>query len=129
MKRTCSLCLVFLTALVFASCQKNFNHYRELIYGTWELTSIDGMIPENPDRLYFKTSTAVTLTQDGSHYEGQYQFYCNVLTTYFEKKEDLYQEWRVITLKDSLMSAVVEFCETAEGEQETGSVLEYRKMP
>ncbi|NLA15911.1 MAG: hypothetical protein GX877_05165 [Bacteroidales bacterium] len=129
MKRICGLYVLCLLALTSASCQKNFNHYRELIYGKWELVSENDRVPKNPDRLFFKTSTAVTLSHEGVDYEGQYQFYCNVLTTRFEKKQDLFQEWRVETLQDSLMIAVVELCTTTEGEQEPGAVLEFRKLP
>ena len=114
---------------VAASCQKNYNHYRELVYGKWELTAVDGNDPETTNTLYFKTSTSVVLHEEGIDYEGQYQFYCNKLTTYFEGKQDLFQEWLVTSLKDSLMTAVVEYYFTTAGEEEPGTVLEYKKLP
>jgi hypothetical protein len=119
----------FLLAMITLSCQKNFNHYRELAYGKWELVSVNGESPVAAEQLYFKTSTSVTLTREGVSYEGQYQFYCNVLTTYFEQYQNLFQEWRVQTMKDSLMRAVVEFREMNSDTLDAGSVLEYRKIP
>jgi len=129
MKRTTCLCMGFLLAMITLSCQKNFNHYRELAYGKWELVSVNGESPVAAEQLYFKTSTSVTLTREGVSYEGQYQFYCNVLTTYFEQYQNLFQEWRVQTMKDSLMRAVVEFREMNSDTLDAGSVLEYRKIP
>ncbi|MDD4919465.1 MAG: hypothetical protein PHX94_01975 [Bacteroidales bacterium] len=129
MKRTTCLCIGFLLALITTSCQKNFNHYRELAYGKWELVSFDGAAPAASEQLYFITGTSVTLTREGVTYDGQYQFYCNVLTTYFEKYQNLYQEWRIQVMKDSLMRAVVEFQEMNSDTLDTGSVLEYRKIP
>jgi len=119
----------FLLAMITLSCQKNINHYRELAYGKWELVSVNGESPVAAEQLYFKTSTSVTLTREGVSYEGQYQFYCNVLTTYFEQYQNLFQEWRVQTMKDSLMRAVVEFREMNSDTLDAGSVLEYRKIP
>jgi len=52
-----------------------------------------------------------------------------VLTTYFEQYQNLFQEWRVQTMKDSLMRAVVEFREMNSDTLDAGSVLEYRKIP
>jgi hypothetical protein len=129
MKRTTCLCIVFFLALFTTSCQKNFNHYRELAYGKWELVSVDGAAPAAGEQLYFKTSTSVSLTREGIAYDGQYQFYSNVLTTYFEKYQNLYQEWRIQVMKDSLMRAVVELREMNSDTLDTGSILEYRKIP
>jgi len=53
----------FLLAMITLSCQKNFNHYRELAYGKWELVSVNGESPVAAEQLYFKTSTSVTLTR------------------------------------------------------------------
>lgn len=129
MKRTLSLCFLLLPAMMTVSCQKNFNHYRELAYGKWELVSVDGNDPAVPEQLYFKTSSSVTLTREGASYDGQYEFYCNILSTYFESYQNLFQEWRVETMKDSLMRAVVEF-KTMNGDSlDTGAILEYRKLP
>jgi len=115
--------------MMTVSCQKNFNHYRELAYGKWELVSVDGNDPAVPEQLYFKTSSSVTLTREGASYDGQHEFYCNILSTYFESYQNLFQEWRVETMKDSLMRAVVEF-KTMNGDSlDTGAVLEYRKLP
>jgi hypothetical protein len=129
MKRTFCLSLAFLVVLMTASCQKNYNHYRELAYGRWDLVSVDGTAPGDAEQLYFTTSTSVTLTRDGQSYQGQYQFYCNMLTTYFEQYQGLFQEWRVEKMEDSLMRAVVEFCEIDGDTLCTGTVLEYRKLP
>jgi hypothetical protein len=129
MKHTLPLCIVSLMVLCMSSCQENYNHYRKLIYGTWDLTAVDKAVPNIPNTLYFKTSTSVLLTEEEKAYEGQYQFYYNVLTLHFAEKQDLYQDWRVISLKDSLMTAVVEYYFTTEGEQEPGTVLEYKKRP
>lgn len=129
MKRTTCLCIGLFLALITTSCQKNFNHYRELAYGKWELVSVDGEAPAVAEQLYFTNSTSVTLTRQGVAYQGQYQFYCNVLTTYFEKYQSLYQEWRIQVMKDSLMRAMVEFQEMNSDTLYTGGVLEYRKIP
>jgi len=130
MKRTLCLFAGLLLALVILSCQKNYNHYRELVYGKWDLVGVDGETPSPNEQLYFKSSTAVTLTVDGQSYDGEYQFYCNLLTTYFETNQNLYQEWRVETMKDSLMLAVIELREVNGDTLEvTGTLLEYKKIP
>ncbi|HHV03714.1 MAG: hypothetical protein WCQ69_00835 [Bacteroidales bacterium] len=129
MKRTIRLYLIFLLAIMTVSCQKNFNHYRELAYGKWELVSVDGKAPLVPEQLYFKTSSSVTLIREGASYDGQYEFYCDVLSTYFETYQNLFQEWRVDTMKDSLMRAIVEFGLMNGDSLDTGAVLEYRKLP
>ena len=130
MKRTLRLFTGILLAILILSCQKNYNHYRELVYGKWDLVSVDGETPVPGEQLYFKTSTTATLTVDGQSYDGEYQFYCNILTTYFENNQGLYQEWRVETMKDSLMLAVIEIREVNGDTLEvTGTVLEYKKLP
>lgn len=130
MKRTLRLFTGILLAILILSCQKNYNHYRELVYGKWDLVSVDGETPVPGEQLYFKTSTTATLTVDGQSYDGEYQFYCNILTTYFENNQGLYQEWRVETMKDSLMRAVIEIREVNGDTLEvTGTVLEYKKLP
>ncbi len=117
-------------ALLTFSCQKNYNHYRELVYGKWDLVSVDGETPAQSEELYFKTSTTVTLTVDGQTYDGEYQFYCNILTTYFENNQGLFQEWRVETMKDSLMHAVIQLREVnGDTLDVTGTLLEYKKLP
>ncbi|MFA5443386.1 MAG: hypothetical protein WC128_00610 [Bacteroidales bacterium] len=130
MKRALCLFTVILLAIGLLSCQKNYNHYRELVYGKWDLIGVDGEIPSLSEQLYFKSSTKVTLTVDGQSYDGEYQFYCNLLTTYFETNQNLYQEWRVETMKDSLMRAVIELREVNGDTLEvTGTLLEYKKLP
>jgi len=130
MKRTFCLFTGFLLALSVLSCQKNYNHYRELVYGKWDLVAVDGQTPALGEQLHFKTGTAVTLTLDGQSFDGEYQFYCNILTTYFENNENLFQEWRVETMKDSLMLAVIELREmNGDTLDVTGSRLEYKKLP
>lgn len=130
MKRTLGLFTVILLAIAILSCQKNYNHYRELVYGKWDLVAVDGETPALSEQLYFKTSTAVTLTVEGQSYDGEYQFYCNILTTYFENNQNLFQEWRVETMKDSLMRAVIELREVNGDTLEvTGTLLEYSKLP
>jgi hypothetical protein len=130
MKRTFCLFTGILLALLTFSCQKNYNHYRELVYGKWDLVSVDGETPAQSEELYFKTSTTVTLTVDGQTYDGEYQFYCNILTTYFENNQGLFQEWRVETMKDSLMHAVIQLREVnGDTLDVTGTLLEYKKLP
>jgi len=92
--------------------------------------AVDGRTPALGEQLHFKTGTAVTLTLDGQSFDGEYQFYCNILTTYFENNENLFQEWRVETMKDSLMLAVIELREmNGDTLDVTGSRLEYKKLP
>ncbi len=125
------LAAVLIIAALLSSCQKNYNHYRELAYGTWELTSVDGdTLSFTGDTLSFPTGSKVVLTKNLKEYSGQYQFYTNILTTNFEDYYNLYQEWRVDKMTDSLMRAVVISCYVEGGSAYVvDQILEYRKMP
>lgn len=133
MKRLSSVLIVLLSLLfVTTSCQKNYNEYRNLVYGTWRLVSVNGVTDTSvfvQDTLAFTSSTAVTLTRNSSQYTGQYSFYTNVLTTYFSSNIDLYQEWLVENMKDSSMRAVIQVKEGEDAPNAEGDVLEFIKLP
>lgn len=131
MKRFMQLAAVLIIAASFSSCQKNYNHYRELAYGTWELVSVDGdTLSFTGDTLSFVTGSAAVFRKNSVDYSGQYQFYTNVLTTNFPDYYNLYQEWRIEKMLDSLMRAVVISYYIEDGSTSViGKTLEYRKMP
>ncbi len=133
MKKNAAVLLALLVLLASAtSCRKNYNDYRNLVYGTWRLVSVDGITDTASfvqDTLAFTSGTAVTLTRQGATYSGQYSFYTNILTSYFSANIDLYQEWLVEKMQDSFMRAVVQVRQIGETDFPTGNILEYVKLP
>lgn len=126
------LIIVCLLAVAFlSSCQKNYNHYRDMIYGTWELVSYDGDTLVPKDTLSFISSSAMNYTLDGEELQASYYIYCKVLTWYVMGETFLQHEWSIETFRDSLFKADIVYRQIGDDidSLSVGKSIVYRKLP